>query len=156
MLCAKCEEVDFRFVDELSTSEQDLIKQYSYGDARDWSSEGDAVHFYYFILHSDFAALSLSVQQGCHLCTAIYTAFTSPETWWGLNTIDASAASQEMKPIIMRVWSSRKRAAFSQNTLANKEIYDDIQVWYNGTKRGYRIIKNLPGKTTRRFICFTK
>jgi hypothetical protein len=152
MLCAKCQAIDFRFVDEFSISEQELIKHCSFGDARAWSSEGEALHYYYFILHSDFTALSFSVQQGCHLCTAIYTAFTRPETWWKLNTIDAFKASQDIRPIIMRVWSSKKRTAFSQNILAKEKIYDAIQVWYRETRLDYSISNNLPGKTT---ICST-
>jgi hypothetical protein len=145
MLCTKCQAIDFLFLDELSDVQQQLIRGLSFGETYYWTPGGDAEHYYYYILHNDFASLSDSVNQRCHLCATIYTAFSSPPEWWKTEPLNVSSAMSESTPVVMRSSSHKKRMPFAQNILGNNAAYAEIVVSFGDTNITLSLVEKLSG-----------
>jgi hypothetical protein len=139
MLCPKCKEIDFQFVDDLPQSQQQELQSVGFGKVQYWKQD-DAQHYYYYILHDTFTALTLSVEQGCHLCSVIYTAFSSPQKTKALNVV---AAANQITPVVLRSWSSKQKMPFTENVLARASSLKDITVTYHDMNIELRLLEGL-------------
>lgn len=112
ILCPKCEEIDFQFVDELPQSQQQKLQSVWFGRAYYWKRD-DAQHYYYYILHDTFTGSTPSVEQGCHLYSVIYAAFTSRSQSWETKALDVFAAANQITPVVLRSWSFISKGCLS-------------------------------------------
>lgn len=150
MLCTRCLAVDFQCLKYLPAGQQQRIRGCYFGDVHYWRKGGDGDHYYYYFLHDDFMALSVSVDQGCHLCAVIHTSLSSPPGWWRTKTIDKSIAMNQSIPIVLRSWGGqekKERNSFAQK-LAEPVRHLEFAVFYGEARINFGLIENLSGIST--------
>lgn len=107
MLCPRCENLDFQFLDDLPSRQQSVL-QSIFKNTSYW--EGDqAEHYYYCILHERSTAFVASVEQGCHLCCVIEAAFSSRSS-----PSEYQEATNLPSLVVLRLWSWKQRAPFAK------------------------------------------